>query len=74
MYEERAINNNMINLKKDLKLFIVTYYYHTLLSLSVLLFTQALSTYTMTEVNSKISNLQDIFTPFGVPLSGVYKR
>ncbi|XP_072749909.1 damage-control phosphatase ARMT1 isoform X2 [Anoplolepis gracilipes] len=28
----------------------------------------------MTEVNSRILGLQDISTPFGVPLSGIYKR
>ncbi|EFN74727.1 UPF0364 protein C6orf211-like protein [Camponotus floridanus] len=28
----------------------------------------------MTEVNSEISDLQDISTPFGIPLSGAYKR
>lgn len=28
----------------------------------------------MTEVNPRIPDLQDTFTPFGIPLSGVYKR
>lgn len=40
----------------------------------MVLLSAALSAFTMTEVNPRIPDLQDTFTPFGVPLSGIYKR
>ena len=47
---------------------ITLFYLHGLLSV------QVVSEYTMAQNDPRIPDLQDTFTPFGLPLSGVYKR
>lgn len=46
----------------------------TLFHVYVLLSVQAVSTYPMAQNDPRVPNLQDIATPFGLPLSGIYKR
>lgn len=65
---ERFCSSILIMILCVVSVVITLFYLHGLLSV------QAVSEYTMAQNDPRIPNLQDTFTPFGLPLSGVYKR
>ena len=65
---ERFCSSILIMILCVVSVIITLFYLHGLLSV------QPISEYMMVQNDPRIPDLQDTFTPFGLPLSGVYKR